>query len=509
MLQIHFKKVGKAFGEQTILKEITFSVAQGDRIGIVGANGSGKTTLLRLLAGKEEKDWGEIFRAGELRQSLLQQNSTVDGGDPVPNLSTVDRPLFQLGGKPDSPCPSGGEKTRLALSQILGSQPDLLLLDEPTNNLDFEGLNALAALLNTYRGTVIVVSHDRWFLDRTVTRILEIQEGLCTEYAGNYTDYREEKQRNFSQQLHRYDAEQKRQKKIEQTIRQVSGWSEKAHRESTKRGSGEVTMGFKEYHRAKAKRMDKQVKSQIKRLEKLKNQGPERPVEEKNVYFQIAGNSNRGKRMIQATGVSKRFGERVLFADSDFCVLRGEKIALFGENGCGKSTLIRMLTGQEAATHGEIWVSPSAKPFVLEQTFDTLPGDQSILEYLGHILRNVSGYHRTVLHNMGLEKNQLSRPIKTLSYGEQTKLKMAEAILKNWDFLILDEPTNHLDLHSRKMLENTLSQYAGTLLVVSHDLYFLQKLCDKVLLFEEGRIRRLENSFAQFWETRTQGEGEW
>ena len=203
--------------------------------------------------------------------------------------------------------------------------------------------------------------------------------------------------------------------------------------------------------------------------------------------------------MIEAEGISKSFGDRLLFSDSDFILMRGEHAAVFGPNGCGKTTLVRMIQGIEQPDRGRLWVSPAGPPFVLSQNVRDLPPDRTPLQYFTGLWGNLDGEQRIQLANMGLSASHLSRKISSLSYGERMKVKLAELVLSQCDFIILDEPTNHLDLHAREMLEDTLSQYEGTLLVVSHDVYFLNKLCDKVLLFDGGRIRKLETRFEDYW----------
>lgn len=501
MTQLNIKHLKKAFGDNEVLKDISFDISYGERIGIVGVNGCGKSTLLNIISGLEPEDEGEIYISKQLSIKLLEQNSFCDTkSDEINYTEKRCLNILNIGSNRfnDLSTLSGGEKTRLALYKIISLNPDLLLLDEPTNNLDIDGIKILIDLLNFYKGTILVVSHDRYFLDNIVSRIIEIEYGNNIEYLGNYTYYRQAKEKLFKEKMHRYENDKKQQKNIKESITQVKQWSTKAHQNSTKADSSGVTMGAKEKKRAKAKKMDKKVKNDVKRLEKLIVTGEKKPIAEKKVYFEIKSNNIHGKLILQATDIRKSFNNKKLFDKSNFYINRGEKVALYGLNGCGKSTLINIIQKTENIDNGEVWVSPSSEPYVVSQYFLEFPKNTTTLKYLIDIIGNITGEDRTLLNNMGLTAKHLSQKIETLSYGEQMKLKLVESILKHKDFIILDEPTNHLDLHAREMLEETLSQYQGTLLIVSHDIYFLKKICDKVLIFDREQIIRLEDSFEEY-----------
>ena len=510
MTHIQLTHIRKDWGDEVLFRDISFAAEDGECIGIVGANGSGKSTLLGILAGSAKADSGSVLVRSPESSALLRQNALTDkeleflGQEPFPEEVRKYMRFMHLevSRMEALSALSGGERTKLALCIALAGRPKLLLLDEPTNNLDFEGVQVLIGILRAYQGTMVIVSHDRYFLDALVTRVLEIEDGFIIGYQGNYSDYRSEKARLFEERVHRYEDGKKEQQRIQHAISQVKNWSEKAHRNSTKPDPSGLTMGVKEKKRAKAMKMDKKVKNDVRRLERLITAGEKPPAAEKNIRFTISADVSHGKRILQASGLAKSFGDIRLFSDSDFTIARGEKTALWGPNGCGKSTLIAMIEGSLQADSGTLWVSPSSPPFILPQTFINLPAQKTALQYLSESLRNVSGADRALLSNMGISTRHLQQRIETLSFGEQMKLVLAVPILSNRDFLILDEPTNHVDLHMREMLEDTLAEYPGTLLVVSHDLYFLKKVCNKVLIFEQGRIRRLEYSFKEFMEMR-------
>lgn len=497
--------IKKAFAENIVLNDISFDVLRKDRIGLVGFNGTGKTTLVKIIFGEIDADRGMIekfqkpFKIGYLHQSADFSVHDFHGLYGKLEEEMLQK-TSQLGlvkihqwdhGRIDHL--SRGEKLKLSLAKIWSTNPDMLILDEPTNHLDMQGLKWLITELEKFHGPEIIISHDRHFLDQTVNKIFELEDGKLTIYTGNYTDYRETKERNNKSQLHQYNVQQKHKEQIEGKMANLRNWSDKAHQQSTKQE------GFKEYFRVKAKKMDQQVKSKMKRLEKeLEKNKIERPKEEEKVMFQFDATGKRGKRIIEANNLCKRFGEHVLFENSHFYIKHGEKIGIIGGNGTGKTTFIKMLLGEEPASSGELWKSSSLKIAYLSQEIEDLPGDKNALEALGLSESQLFLKARTILANLGLKEGKIKRPIDELSLGERIRIKLTDLLLKEYDVLILDEPTNHLDLPSREQFEQTLSEYTGTLLVVSHDLYFLNKLSDRLLVFENNNILRLEMGLEEY-----------
>lgn len=519
MLILSCRRITKSYGEIDVLKSVDLDIAIGERIGIIGRNGSGKSTLMKILAGALAPDEGELVwwqtgvRTGYLRQSTADPSSAreerthsltesihseIIAEQACPGdltecegfLETVRRLGIaevhcRTARSPEDL--SGGERTKLALARIWAGQPDLLLLDEPTNHLDLLGVEWLVRQLTAYRGTVVIISHDRYLLDQVTTRTVELEDGIAKTYSGNYSFYREEKARIRTTQLREYEEAERERMRIEEEIRRVRQWSAKGHRDAGKKA--DVRMGVKEFERSKAKRMDRQVKSRIKRLERLKREGPAKPRDEERVRFSLQDAAGRGRRIVIARGISKSCGGKTLFRDSSFYVLRGDKVGLYGPNGCGKTTLFRILIGDELADEGEVWVSPSARVGYLRQVHRSLSEADSVLEELGISDRRSESKARWILAQMGIGEDLVHKPISALSSGERTKVEVARLVLSEADLLLLDEPTNHLDIHSREQLEEALKSYGGTVVIASHDRYLLEAVCDRLLEFDGERIR--------------------
>ncbi len=487
----------KSFHENELFDQVNIDIHQGERIGIVGPNGAGKTTLARILVKEIEPDQGTITvkgKIGYLKQSVDHEAMIGDDRLDADFFDFKREKELGVGSlNVDAENLSGGEKLKLALTKIWSMNPDLLVLDEPTNHLDENGVNWLIRELHSFHGAVLVISHDRYFLDQTITRILEVEAGKISDYEGNYSAYRIEKQKRYEDQLHHYSLQQKEVKRIEDQLAGLTNWSEKAHRDSTKQD------GAKEYYRMKAKKMDRQVKSKQKRLEKeLQKNQLEQPEQGKEVHFQFQANDSRGKRVVEAVNAGKCYEERWLFKNSSFYMKYGERIGIVGENGCGKTTLLRMLLGLEQPSEGKVWKSPSLKIGYLSQDVHDLPEEKTPIEALGVATKEEIFQAKSILASMGMERERINATIAQLSLGERTKLKLTRLLMNKYDLLILDEPTNHLDLPSREQLEYTLKEFTGSILMVSHDVYFMEKMCDKLLVFEDQKVKRVEHHLSHY-----------
>ncbi|OIK13249.1 ABC transporter ATP-binding protein [Bacillus sp. MUM 116] len=489
--------IEKSFELRKILDNVHFEIKMGERIGLVGYNGTGKTTLANIIMGRLKPDNGKIdmekeFKIGYLTQSIDYEftnfvEGLLDKKDLYEHTSQLGLEKVYDWEEQRLQHLSGGEKLKLALSLVWSSKPDFLILDEPTNHLDFKGIKWLLAELKKFKGPVLIISHDRYFLDQTVNCIFELENKKIHFYYGNYSEYRKEKQKRKEDLYHQYTVQQRKNEKIELQMEQLTKWSDRAHRDSTKQE------GFKEYHRVKAKKRDKQIKSKMKRLQnELSENKIEKPLEEAEIRFQFESDGIRGKRIIEAQKLEKSFGNRKLFSDTQFYINHGERVGLLGDNGCGKTTLIQMIVGKEQGSQGILWKSDSIKIAYLSQDVHDLPEEKTALDALGFTARQDLFRARTLLANLGLNEDLIIKPIGTLSLGERTRVKLVDMLMKEYDVLILDEPTNHLDLPSREQFEKTLSEFTGTIITVSHDYYFLNKICEKLLVFENQKIKRVE-----------------
>ncbi|MFD4818603.1 ribosomal protection-like ABC-F family protein [Peribacillus butanolivorans] len=470
--------------DRIIFKDLNATIGRGEVIGLVGRNGSGKSTLLQILLGhvklsEGQVEWGnnktEVFLVDQEKQTYASEHVTPLEATLMAKWHIPDVPYEVL---------SGGEKLKIRLAKGFALAPHLLLLDEPTNHLDIESTELLVNQIENYTGTIIVVSHDRYFLDTVATKIWSIENTKLFEQKGNYTHYIKIREQRRLTQQREYEKQQRKMELVENQINELTSWSQKAHAQSTKQE------GFKEYYRIKAKRMDSQVKSKRKRLEKeLEKTKVERVEEDYLVRFSLEANTKVGKRFLEVKNLKKEFGERILFEQTNLTIQHGEKVALIGPNGSGKTTFLNIVMGNEFA-EGDIWVSPSANiGYLTQQVFD-LPLEQTPEQLFKRETFKERGKVQNLMKHLGFTASQWSEPIEQMSMGERVKCKLMLYIMEEKDVLILDEPTNHLDLPSREQLEKTLAEYTGTLVVVSHDQYFLSKTTSVQLIFENHRIQK-------------------
>ncbi|WP_332646852.1 ribosomal protection-like ABC-F family protein [Lysinibacillus sp. 54212] len=480
IMKLH--EVTLTFHEVLLFEAKDLTIKEGERIGIVGKNGAGKSTLLEMLAGNMQPTKGQISLLDPaLSVAYVKQEESSFG---IEELEKEQQEWFSRWNIPIAPYDSlsGGEKLKVRLMRGFHSRAGLLMLDEPTNHLDAASLEILVELVNGYKGTIIIVSHDRYFLDRVATGILAIEDKQIISYNGNYSDYKQEREQKRQAQQHQYEVQQAYINKIEHQLTNLNAWSEKAHRESTKQE------GFKEYHRKKAKRTDAQVKSKRKRLEQeLEKHRIEAVKPEYKVQFQLPDDIKRGKRLAELKNVAKGFGQRTLFKNVNLTLQAGEKVALVGPNGSGKTTLLNILMGLEKA-NGTVWMSPSLNIGYLTQTVYDLPMDDTPDRFFYQPTFEMRGKVQNLMRHLGFSSEQWAQPFREMSMGERVKCKLMQFILESKDLLILDEPTNHLDLPSRERLEQTLGEYDGALLVVSHDRYFVEKITKSEWLIDNETV---------------------
>ncbi|MEB7454864.1 MULTISPECIES: ribosomal protection-like ABC-F family protein [Lysinibacillus] len=466
-----------------LFEHVTATVKQGEVIGIIGRNGAGKSTLLQLIRGMLVPTTGEIKGLQTVKTAFVEQELAHFNRM---EITTKEADLLSKWKVPNVPFAalSGGEKLKMRLAEGFSQGVQLLMLDEPTNHLDEQSTNFLIKQVQNYRGTVIVVSHDRYFLDSVATKIWSIEDNRLIEHNGNYSNYMAEREHRRLTQQRAYDKQQKNIERIEAQMQELTAWSQKGHAQSTK------LEGFKEYHRVKAKRLDSQVKSKKKRLEaELEKARVEAVKPEAEIRFSLGTHQRVGKRFLETKNVSLHFNDRVLFKDVNVTAQFGDKIAITGINGSGKTSFLKVILGQLKA-EGRVWLSPAANIGYLSQEVFDLPLEQTPEQYFYQETFEERGKVRNLMKNLGFTSTHWTSVIGEMSMGERVKCKLMAYILADKNVLILDEPTNHLDLPSREQLEQTLAQYNGTLLVVSHDRYFLEKVTNSVWEIHAQQIEK-------------------
>ena len=533
MIDVSVSSLVKSFEiGKNILDGLSFSVNTGERVGILGHNGCGKTTLFRILTGELDYDEGEVMIAQGKRLGLISQIPVYPEGWTVEDvLRDAHRRLYdisrriddltramehddsgallaeydrlsedfrRLGGYDmdvdrnrvanglDIPAPmraqpfaslSGGEKTRVNLARLILEDTDILLLDEPTNHLDLHATEWLEEYLLHFRGTVLVISHDRWFLDRVVQRSIEISDGKAEFYSGNYSFYVEERQRRFEEKLKKYEKDQAKIEQLTRAAEQMHLWA---------------FMGADKLH--------KRAFSMEKRIEKLSQS--EKPTERRKLSVKFKEREFNGDEVLVADNVSKSFGNRTLFSGVALLVEGGERIALIGDNGTGKSTLVKLIMGEEQPDTGYLALGPAVRTAYLPQMVSFSVDSRSMLDTMLYDCRCQPQDARDRLAAFGFRGESVFSPVGTLSGGEKSRLKLCMLMGGDINFLILDEPTNHLDIASREWMEDALSDYEQTLLFVSHDRYFIEKFATRIWALADGKITDFRGGYSEYCQWR-------
>lgn len=498
---IILNKVCKEFGDKTIFKDLNLTIYDGEKIGVVGANGSGKSTLLSIISKGIDVDSGTVNTSGtlgyvkqitsytyedfeiilrDLRQKIdfIKINKELNLSDDLPfdkeRLKTL----------------SGGERTKLMISSILARNSTTLLLDEPTNHLDRNGILWLQNKVNEFRGTVIIVSHDRDFLNNTVNKIIEINNGQVNEFYGNYNDYKSQKQEIVNSQTKKYNEQQSMKKRIEKQIKELKQTASKVDKKAKRDGSSDSrVIGYKDGIKAVAGKIGKNAVIKENKLLREEKDFVDRPNVEKEIYYNIKSSEIASKVLIKAEDLSKQYGNNVLFSNSNFSIENGEKVALIGDNGTGKTTLLKIILGEEDYA-GSLWKTNNLKIAYLSQEILDEDENETILERASNF-GTLKTQFLTNLANMNINRNLFTNKIKNLSLGERMKIKMNELILSDFNLLILDEPTNHLDIANKEFLEKILKEYKGACIIVSHDKAFLDNICTKTLLIKNKKITKM------------------
>ena len=527
MTDISVKDLVKSFEiGDNLLDGLTFEVQEGQCVAILGRNGCGKTTLFRILTGEIGYDEGEVYvnpnkklglisqiprypagytveevlrsafqKLVEVRRRMEELEGQMTASTPKDILNEYDRlsNRFAAGGGYDMdvdtdkvcnglgiPEPmrqqefdmlSGGEKTRVNLARLLLEKTEILLLDEPTNHLDLKSVEWLEAYINRFKGTVLTISHDRYFLDQVADRIVEIHEGHGEFYSGNYSFYIEEKQARFDLQMKQYEHEQAKLKQLGFTLERMKGW-----------GINNRTL----YRRAMS------IQHRMERIEKTK-----KPTLEKTMKASFAQRDFQGDVVFETKGLAKRFGEKELFSDVNLLVQGGERIALLGDNGAGKTTLIRCLLDQEPCD-GKIKFGPTIRVGYLPQIMHFSHPERSLYDTMLYEKNLTPQAARDRLGAFLFQGEDVFKTVGSLSGGEQSRLRLCMLMDEKINLLILDEPTNHLDIASREWVECAIEEFDGVLLFVSHDRYFVEKFADRIWELEGGRIRDFKCGYAKY-----------
>ena len=518
-----------------ILDGLTFQVDTGERVGLLGPNGCGKTTLLRILTGVMDYDEGDVVIAPGKRMGLISQIPVYPAGYTVEDvlatafesLREMEREMAALaeqmgegtdpallarydkltaafeaaGGyetdtKTNKVCNgltipqsmreqlfdklSGGEKTRVNLARLILEDTDILLLDEPTNHLDLRATEWLEEYLDKFKGTVLTVSHDRYFLDKVVNRIVEIQGGKAEFYSGNYSFYVVEKERRYEEKLRQYEKEQAKIEQLEKAAEQMRIWAYSGMDKTFKR-----------------------VKSMEKRIERMRT--TDRPTKERKMEVRFGEREFRGDEVLTIKGLTKSFGDRTLFSNLGLEVAGGERIALLGDNGSGKTTLLKILLGEEEPDAGKVRMGPTVKVGYLPQHVHFDHPERNLVDTLIYEQDCTAQTARNRLAAFKFRGEDVFKPVSALSGGEQSRLRLCMLMDEKINLLILDEPTNHLDIQSREWIEEAVEEYEGNLLFVSHDRYFIDRFASRIWMLEDGHITDFRGNYQEYQAARARG----
>ena len=529
---VQLESVHKAYGAHTVLADLTWKIEAGDRIGLVGRNGCGKTTLFHLITGRLRPDGGGVHTRRNLNVGYLAQDPELEDGSAV--LETVleafsdvlelQRRLLELEDRltasHEQPALleaygrlqhayeardgyeiearakailfglgftgadfetrvsllSGGQKNRVALARLLARKPDLLLLDEPTNHLDLQAIEWLEGFLPAFDGAFVVISHDRYFLDRTIDRIVELEHGALDAFAGNYSFYTTEKQQRLARRHKAFERQQEHIRQTEDYIRRNI--------------AGQKT---------------KQAQSRRKALRKLDRL--ERPGSDREFRLRFTAGARGGNRVAELEKTSKAYGENVLFRDLNLLVRRGDRLGIIGPNGSGKSTLLKLLTGRVPPDGGIVKTGSNINVGYYDQHRDELTPGRTLQDEIWAVTPDASvGEIRSVLGAFLFSGDEVERKTGSLSGGEKSRVALAKLMRSETNLLVLDEPTNHLDIPSRDVLEDALKTYGGTMIAVSHDRYFLNLMVDRLLVLGNGGWELIEGNYDAWQRQRAEVE---
>lgn len=530
-MELIIKNLKMNYFSGDIFDDINIEINKGERVGILGENGTGKSTVFKIIYGEEKQVSGDVFirkglkigylrqipekyddltvkevllegfgdiytienimRSLEVRMAESQENinelmeiyskyqikyESLGAYDVIEKLSKIciglqisDEKLFM-----NYSLLSGGEKTTVGLGKLLLEEPDILLLDEPTNHLDIERIEWLEEYLKSYKGGVLIISHDRYFLDRVIDRIYEIKGGTTHRYPGNYSYYLKERVERYNSNLRHYNAQNRKIKQLEEAAKRMREWGKRADNESM-------------FVKAKS------IERRIDKMDKI-----DRPnLDSKGLGLSFDLTDRSGKEVIRVSDFDLRIGNRLLCENIDFIVFFGDKVGIIGPNGCGKSTLIKKIMNTSSENE-KIKLGSGVKIGYLEQDIVFENGKLEVLETFKNEFPMPDGEIRNYLARFKFYGNEVFKSVDSLSGGEKVRLKLAVLMKMDINCLILDEPTNHIDIKTKEVLEDAIENFEGTVIFISHDRYFLNKVSNRIFLFEENKIKVYDLSYEDY-----------
>lgn len=541
---LRFAALGKSYGIRDVFQQLQGEINSGDVIGLTGDNGCGKSTLLRILVGVEQPSAGTVSllsgtKVAYLPQELIAAEGEIDvfsyvrnGLEDVVKLeqelrrlerameADSDQQLLQRYGDllaayerlsgytADARVEialdgvglprelwtsrakhlSGGEQTRVALARVIVTEPNLLLLDEPTNYLDFAGLDWLEKWVKGFAGAILLVSHDRYFLDRVANQIWELERGELRCYVGTYSAYRVQREQEIRQQLAAYERDQAEKRRLQEVIAKQSQWFQSAHR----------TAGQNDFLRARAKKSAARAKATVTRLEKLLEEAVAKPWEEDDLGITFTATEHSSQNLIVAEDVSFSYGTVAVLEGVNFHLRPGERVAIVGENGSGKTTLLRLLLQELSPQRGQIAHSPSLSVGYFSQERDDLNPQNTLLQEMLQIPGLTRSEAWLILARLGFRQEAVHQLVAEVSLGQRARVSLAKLLVSAHNVLVLDEPTNHLDIRSSEKIEEALQDYPGALVLVSHDRYFLDKVVNQVYHLDNRRLTLYLGNYSQF-----------
>jgi len=534
MIDIALNHIQKTYFSKPVFTDVTLELKSGERVGLIGDNGTGKSTLFKIITGEEPPTDGQVIRRSGISIGYLKQHFEYDDHTSVMTVireaflevyklqeqietlsktleSTVDETMLQrhlkqlgdlqhrfemLGGydvdaqietvlkglaidevmlKTPFNNLSGGEQSRVMLAKLLLESPEVMLLDEPTNHLDIETTEWLEAFLKQHTGSVLIISHDRVFLDRVIHKIYELKQGIIETYHGNYSDYLEEREKRYALALNHYQTQQKQIDQLSSAAKRMRDWARQADNE-------------KMFKRAKA------MERRIERIEKL-----DKPIQDTNQFdLSFSQLSRAGRVAFEAQNLELRIGDRQLIKEGSFKIMNGEHIGLIGNNGTGKTTLIK----QMLLADSQIRKNPRLQIGFLEQNVSFEKGGENLIEVYRAYHPNSDGAIRNELAKYGFIQEEVFKRIENLSGGEKMRLMLAILVKQDINCLLLDEPTNHIDIKTREILEDAVSHFEGTLLFISHDRYFLESSAERIIEIYNQNLLSYEGNYPFYLEKR-------